>query len=356
MSQLTSLPPIAYEQPLPGRFKRVADAIAGSLIVEYKGHIRDLRMLQGAILSLAQVLQENPGRKGVLILDQVGISQARMDAEWESYQGLFQESLLQRLSIAIFAQDELACLYGALSAEERALTERVRAKRSSDQPLQKQRSPNALLELFRVLLIHWFRRSGPLQVKALCELTGFSYPTVATGLDKLERHLRRHSDRSVELQAFPIEMWRKLLADSVSIRCPIALVAQKPRPLDLLLENLEGYTKLEIGLGGMIGARHYLPGIDLVGIPRLDLTLTQASEERVRQFIRRIDPALKPAQTDQAPQVVIHRVFRPTTFFADAGQGRQVADEVECLLDLHEARLEAQANELLEHLIGRACA
>lgn len=354
MTHLDSLPSIRYEQPDPGRFKWQADAVAGSIIFEYKGRIRDLRMLQGAVMSLAQVLQENPDRKAVLIIDETRISPPRMEAEWQSYEGLFHPSVFLRLSMAVFEGGEWTRTYGDLSDEERALTDAVRSKLGSEQPFQKRRSPDSFLDLFRVVLIHWFRRSGPLQMKELGRLTGFSYPTVAAGLEKMDRHLRRHSDRSVELRDFPLEIWRKLLVDSQTLRSPIALVAQKPRPLDLLLENLEGYAKLEFGLGGIIGARHYLPGIDLVGTHRLDLTLKNTSEERIRQLTRRLDPALKPADAEQVPQVVIHLVFRPHTFFAEADDGRPVADEVECLLDLHEARLESQANELLEHLIRRA--
>lgn len=354
MTQLNSMPPIRYEQLVPGRFRRMADAVAGPVIFEYKAQIRDLRMLQWAVMSLAQVLQENPDRKGILIIEETRISLPRLEAEWESYQSLFHQSVFLRLSIAVFENGELTRTYGELSQEERTLTDAVRTKLSVEQPAQRRRSPDSFLDLFRVLLIHWFRRSGPLPIKDLCWLTGFSYPTVAAGLEKMGRQLLRHSDRSVELRDFPTEIWRKMLAYSRTLRSPLGFVAQKPRPLEFLLENLEGYSKLEFGLGGIIGARHYLPGIDMVGTHRLDLTLKNTSEDRILQLTRRLDPALKPTEADQAPQVVIHFVFRPKSLFVDEGHGRQLADEVECLLDLHEARLELQANELLEHLIQRA--
>ncbi len=352
MTQLNSTDSIRYEQPLRGSFKRTADAIAGPLIFEYRQQIRDLRMLQGAIMGIAQVLQDNPERKAVLIIDETRISSSRMKGEWQSYEELFRRSIIERLTIAVFEEDLLSRVHGELNPEERQLVEAVRSKLSSEHPLQKQRSPDSFLDIFRVLLVHWFRCSGPIQVKELCQETGFSYPTVANGLEKIDRNLKRHSDRSVELREFPREIWRKLLADSKTLRAPLALVAQKPRPTEILLENLEGYSKLEVGLGGIIGARHYLPGIDLVGTHRLDLTLRNTSDERIQRLVRRLDPALKPAEADQAPQVVIHRIFRPKTFFQETPAGK-AADEVECLLDLHEAHLDPQANELLEHLIRR---
>lgn len=353
MPQLNLPYSIRYKKALPEGNMRVADAVAEPFVFEYKAQIRDVRMLQAAILGLAQLLQGDPVRQAILIIDETRISVQRMQAEWDSYQDLFRPSIFERLSIAVFAEGTLSRVHGELNPEAHPLVEAVQLKLSNEQSLQKRRSSNSFLDLFRVMLIHWFRRAGPLPIKELGRLTGFSYPTIASGLDKMERHLLRHSDRSVELREFPREIWRKLLADSATVRAPIALAAQKPRPIEVLQENLANYSKLEFGFGGIIGARHYLPGIDLVGTHRLDLTIRNSSEERMHKLVRRLDPALKPVEPGQAPQVVIHQLFRPKTFFQLSDQG-QVADEAECLLDLHDARLELQANELLEHLIRRA--
>lgn len=353
MPHFNSLPEIQYERPVGGHLRRRADAVAGPLIFEYKPQIRDLRMLQAGVMGLAQVLQEEANRKAILIIENTRISDQRMDAEWNSYLNLLNPSIVERLSIAIFEEEELIQVHGHLNQEERQILEEVRSKLSSKLPLRKQRSRDSYLDLSRVMLIKWFRGTGPLKVNQLCQLTGFSYPTVAAGLEKMERYLKRHSDRSVELKEFPGEIWQKLLADNEAVRAPIALAAQKPRPVEVLLENLEGYSAVEVGYGGIIGARYYLPGIDLVGIHRLDLTLRNIREDRIERLIRRLDPALKPVKTGQPPQVVIHRLFRQRTLFQENPRGK-VADEVECLLDLHEARLEQQAAELMEHFIRKA--
>lgn len=352
MPQLNSMHKIRYEVALPGRFKRIADATSGHLIFEYKAQIRDMRMFQATVMGLAQILQENPERKAILIIDESRISIPRMTEEWKSYLQIFHPKIHDRLCITAFEEDELTLVLGNLRKEEEQLLEEVRTKLSSEQSLRKRRSADSFLEVFRVMLVQWFRGAGPLQLKELCRLTGFSYPTVASALDKMERYLHRRSDRSAELREFPYEIWRKLLAGNEGIRAPITLTSQKPRPLELLLDNLEGYSVLKVGFGGIIGARHYLPGIDLVGTHRLDLTLKDTREDRIQRLIRRLDPALKPVEINQTPQVVIHRLFRPKTFFQEDPHGN-VADEVECLLDLHEARLETQASELLEHLIRR---
>jgi hypothetical protein len=48
--------------------------------------------------------------------------------------------------------------------------------------------------------------------------------------------------------------------------------------------------------------------------------------------------------------LVLHFVRRRETFFELGSDGVNWADPVECLLDLHEAHLEPQALELLNHL------
>ena len=70
-----------------------------------------------------------------------------------------------------------------------------------------------------------------------------------------------------------------------------------------------------------------------------------------QDFVRRLDPALKPAERGEIPQVVVHTLYRPKSLFQMKETGTPWADEVECLLDLHEARLEPQALEFLERLI-----
>ena len=57
-------------------------------------------------------------------------------------------------------------------------------------------------------------------------------------------------------------------------------------------------------------------------------------------------PALLEAEErDYAAVPVVHPVCRQMSFFQPESNGAQWADPVECLLDLHEARLESQARK-----------
>jgi hypothetical protein len=108
--------------------------------------------------------------------------------------------------------------------------------------------------------------------------------------------------------------------------------------------------RLDLAVGGVFGARHYMPGIDLVGSARLDLAIHSPSGQLLDDCVCRLDPALKPALDGEPIHLVLHYLHRPASFFEQGHDGWIWADQIECLLDLHEARLEPQAMELREHL------
>ena len=63
-----------------------------------------------------------------------------------------------------------------------------------------------------------------------------------------------------------------------------------------------------------MGAHYYLPRIDLIGIPRLDLTVHNWDIRKVENFVRKLDPGLKQVEAGQMPQVVVHNLYRPKSF------------------------------------------
>lgn len=63
--------------------------------------------------------------------------------------------------------------------------------------------------------------------------------------------------------------------------------------------------------------------------------------------------AILPALLSFVLSIVVHTLYRAKPFFTETKDGTLYADEVECLLDLHEARLEQQALEFLEKLSPR---
>ena len=123
-----------------------------------------------------------------------------------------------------------------------------------------------------------------------------------------------------------------------------------PRPAATLLEKLKDLGSDDIAVGGVLGARHYVPQLDLVGTPRLDVTIHRdQTNESIAKWVRRLDPGLVPAEPGESVYLAVHTLSMPRNYFT-TGAGMVWADEVDCLLDLHEARLEQQALELLDSL------
>jgi len=105
-----------------------------------------------------------------------------------------------------------------------------------------------------------------------------------------------------------------------------------------------------LAIGGVLGAKHYFPDLDLVGTPRLDISL-HARDHRVDlDFIEKLDPACAGSGIRSNPRASwftrLSREFRSSS----RDGGLQWADPVECLLDLHDARLETQAGQFLDAL------
>lgn len=341
----------------------VADAVLGDTVFEVLVDPRDIRRIRVSVLDIARISASDRDRRGILIVDEPQISDERLRDEWKSIQVLFRPAIFDRMTLVIRHNDAPDQVMGLLSDEERESIEPV-AERARQHSFRAVRRPSdAFFDILRVLLIHWIRNFGPLTSKQLGEQTGFTYPTVAIALEQLDAHLNRCSDRRVELSSFPKDAWFKLVAQSEKIRMSQGFTDRsgRPRPPEVMLNRLGELGCDEIAVGGVLGARHYLPGLNLTGSPRLDLVMDKAKSFSGRSgksvelvaILRKLDPALKPAKRGEPVQVVVHSLFRPESFFSPPQDGIRWADEVECLLDLHDARLESQALEFLDRLTPR---
>lgn len=329
---------------------RKADALMDKSIFEYKTRVNDLRLVQSTILSLARILSEFPDHTCVFIIDGTRISEARLMDEWQSLDKLLQPSILKRLSIVVFVKDSIIVKFGEPNEDEMDALMEIRKELSKNSFENLNPKKDALFEILRILLVHWFRRSGSLQVNQLELMSGYSYPTVAATLNRLDDYLIRNSDRSVELKSFPHRNWLKLIATNDEKRLSFGYWAHRPKTMEDIMRRVQEKHQNDIAFGGIIGARYYLSSIDLIGIHRLDLTVLKWDSSKIESLIRELDPGLKKTERGILPQIVVHNLTRAESLF-NHGEIFNIADEVECLLDLHEARLESPFSELLEHFI-----
>ncbi len=323
----------------------------GSLLVEVKvgqGGARDLR---AAVAQLALHARDFPEARVVLLLLRARMSATGLRAEWDRLQTVLLPEIASRLGLvallegdSVIAPDDEALRTLAENAAEVAIeTKRARVDRS--------------FEVMRVLLARWLLGQGRIAIGELQRQTGLSHPSVSKGLAALGDTVERRSDRGAVLRTFPQERWSQLLALAPTIRQTAPFVDQSGRGGDpqRLLDRLSRALPAGVAVGGVVAARHWHPGLDLHGLPRLDVSVHAPEGLMDKGFVERLDPALVPAPVGAPPLLVLHAVPRSESLFAqDGGAPPRIADPVEALLDLHELRLVDQADALLRHLRRKA--
>lgn len=326
------------------------DAVAGDVAFEVRTELRDARRLRAALMDMARMVATRSARRVFLVLEDPHITQPRLHEEWAGAAAVIRPDLLKQLSMAIYRSGEWTGI--PVSPDKRELTalNEVLKRTRATRPVRSGRSAEAHYEILRILIHQWLLGKGPVAIHWLMETSGTSHPTVSRALERFDHCLKRHSDRSVELRYFPRDEWARLLAVADDVRATICFADRsgQPRSSEALLRRLRQLKQENIALGGVAGARHYQAAIDLVGNPRLDVSVHTAGKAVDLSFLKQIDPALEQTtHRDQSPVLVIHTLRRASSFFQTDKNGIPWADPVECLLDLHEARLESQALEFL---------
>src|SRR5271157_5638750 len=325
------------------------DAEGDRRLITVKVGVAALRSVRVGLMQLAYALAQRPESEGFLVLPDASVTPTRLRDEWRLASSVLRPDVLNRLSICIGEGKHLAGIPKNPDNEtQRAILEKI----ESVQPraVSHLARPDYSFVIMGLLVHHWLLGQGPITITWLMKSAGCSYPTVATVLRRIEHCLFRHSDRRVELRAFPMEEWAGLVAVSEKARGTLRYADRsgQPRSTESLLRRLRNLNRNDVAVGGVIGARHYYPNLDIVGSPRLDLSLHCPSEIADLSFIERSDPALaRTKQRDEPASVVVHLLRRTDSLFQFGEEGLAWADPVECLFDLHEARLEPQAREFL---------
>lgn len=301
-------------------------------------------------MNMARIISAGSARFAVLVLEEPQITESRLQEEWDGAASVIRPELFACLAMVYHQSGEWIGIPVPPGLGELAMLNEIVRQAVSRQPARSSRGSEAYYEILRILTHQWLLGKGPVAINWLMETSGTSYPTVSKSLNRLEYCLNRRSDRSVELRYFPRNEWARMLAvsDEVHSTSRFADRSGQPRSPESLLRRLRQLQREDIAVGGVWGAKHYEPSLDLIGNPRLDVSVHTAGKAVDLSFVKRLDPALeKTTQRDESPILVVHTIHRAASLFQPGESGLPWADPVECLLDLHEARLESQALEFL---------
>lgn len=324
----------------------------GNALIVIKLRADALRTLRTSIMGLAYTLAREPHSVGYLVLAESAITPERVHGEWLRAESVLRTDVLRRLTICLehdgrylgFPEDPPDSLQAAIA-------EAVGNARADGGPRISR--PDYSFVILKVLLHQWTISGEPVTAEWLGRTAGCSYPTVARVLKELGSLVDRSSDRRVALRYFPRDEFERLAATAETARSTVRYADRsgQPRSPEARLRRLEKLRPAGVAIGGVLGARHYLPDLDLVGAPRLDLSVHCGDGSPGLDFIKQLDPALVREDDPHRPaSVAVHAVRHADPLFQLREGGLYWADPIECLLDLREARLESQANQFLEVL------
>ena len=334
---------------MSGRF----DYESMNLIGEVKYGLRAVPIIRSAILKLADALSSNADQHGFLLLIDSYISKKRITEEWLLIQRTINPVITKRLSVFLKQGERVQGWPGDPDEEMSAHLTRAVKNESADIGT---RLPKAgyFSVIFKILLLNWLghssQKSEVMTMKRLGELAGCSYPTVALAIDRLRAYLQHSHSKGIQLRRFPSEEWHSMILGADKIRATQRLVDRsgQPRRPKYLLERLAKMQLDYVAVGGVPGALAAYPDLNITGNPRLDLCIHAPGKIADVEFVKNLDPALEPTKNQLEPaQVVLHFVRSDHSHFERDLQGIQRASWVECMLDLHEMRLGAQADEWL---------
>jgi hypothetical protein len=329
----------------------------GNNLIEMKAGISSVRNLRAGLMQMAFHLVEAPlNEQRSLVLVEPGITKETLAKEWGLFCKTLQTKLLDRIHLIVFKNGEFLSFPSNLDPVFYSKMERQIKIGQEHVGTQMNRGASYFL-IVKILIYQWLLKKGPTTVTWLADNAGCSYPTVAKILRGLGIQVERQSYRSIGLSQFPNEAFARLLINSDKDRSTARFADYSGQPFspESYVRRLEKLNPPDLAIGGVLGARHYYPELDLVGSPRLDLSKHSPFNKRKDlDFIEKLDPALKPMDDPYKPaNVVVHFVQHKESFFAAREGGLFWADPVECLLDLNELHLEAQAAEFLNVLQSR---
>ena len=361
------------------KFKRTAkktnkgislpDWESDNAIVEVKVGSKAIRSIRDALLQISYYIHDSGSKYGFLLLIEPKITDDSLKDELHKTTSIFRKEISDRLWIISFKDDRITSFPSGI--DDILQGELMQIARIESPPgRSKLKKPDYSAEILKILILHWILNSAmaseyieqyshsadlPEEFKNtsltsawLAKTVGCTYYPVANALDDIGSSVLRHSDRSVSLKYFPRYAWERMLVMSENSRMTMNFVYEDSgnlsRTTKSLLKRFVSLKRKDVGIGGVPGARHIYPALNLTGTPRLDLTVHCPGNSVDISFVRKLDPALtKQVNRDIKPSLVIHFLRRKKSLFQISEDGTVWADPIECLLDLQEAHLEMQA-------------
>jgi hypothetical protein len=325
----------------------------GHVWVDIRNNVHNVRDLRSILLTLAYVAQAAPTCEVLCILQLSRITQNRLDAELLNLRGLLGPGG-DRVHVVLGFPGTPLTLPALLEQANigPALVELIAEKRLSPNAPSSQRAVAGLLFTLMLMNATW-----SLSAAEIGEYASASHPTVSAVLKQFLRYEAIHrSGNKFFMAHFPRFAWTRWLKAEVALRKSVYFVSRtgEPREPAAMCKRLGGILDdAHVAVGGILGAKHWFPGLDISGSGRFELVIN-ANPSIDLSFLKKLDPALERVVEEPLnPALVVHFLTRHEPYFQDKDDGFLWADPVVCLTDLHAAGFDHQAEDLLLHLLTK---
>jgi len=321
------------------------------LRVEVSIGMRTARDLHSMLLDAAYSLKNNEATF-LAMLFKCGFTPERLAKEIEDFKGIARPEVGSRINVhAVSPEDDLGQILSEYVATAQ-LDELLRCvlEESSGTPKASSRQDVQFLLLHR-----WLLGQAPIKTAELAAQSGASQPTVYAALADLSSgDFHRTRDRRVSLKSFSPQAWQKWLTRSAEAQT-VKFVDRSgaPRSPEKLARTLSAMALRDVAIGGVLGAMHHYPSIDITGAPHLDV-LIHGTQHADLSFIERLDPGLvRDDSADARPHLRVHFTNRRESYF-EVHEGVVWADVLDCLVHMWKAGLNHQVEDLIGHLSKQA--
>lgn len=316
--------------------------------------LRNKRDFRAAILSLAAELFGN-SRKGRIIVHDPLVSAASLSKDWEFLRWVLLPEIRERMDVMIETDPAGARPEARLTNDSWLLRQIAKDHIKIDRP-------NYRYEVLRLLLdAHLARRPTPTLVQLITTI-GASQTPIRDAMDKLKRAgvltpWRR--ELHLDLDAMTQESLAKVRALPQVLRFRYA-AGSAPKPQATLLQRARQLLQMRasngwkiFALSGVPVAHDDVPELDLLGIPRLDLTAhvpRQASNFNAG-WLRQLDDGLEPESNILAPAPVAVTLVRGQDHFDRTGSSGPAdqATRADVFFSLLDQGLRGQALQYAKH-------
>lgn len=319
-----------------------------SMTVHVAVGIRNARDLRSLLMDAAYSLSGGEHPSCLCLLFKCGLTKRRLAQELEQFQAVVRPDVGRRIQVhALQSPADLArVLPLATNAASLAALQAQVGQVLLGKP--KSSSREAVVGM---LLHRWIQRLAPVRLPELAAICGASLPTTYAAVKALDpTWLARDDDRGITLNSFPAQAWQQWLTACAT--APSAKFIDRsgsPRSPQKLAQQLSKLGRQDLAIGGVLGAKHHFPALDMTAAPHLDI-VAHGNLHTDLSFVAQLDPALvrDDAAKGQA-HVIVHFLNRPNSLF-EMKDGFVWADVLECLVNLWDAHFIHQVEHLINHV------